>query len=283
MEYGTSFGIYDNSNIQTLVKTTTFFVRDSNRITNCSDTTKIIVTVNQQPNITGRDTTIMIGQSVDLSTLLNESILGSLDFGTMLGTYGLSNPISPITTQTYIIRDSIENNIGCKDTAKVVVNIPLANLSLVDIDGNGTPDITDPCNCFDPQNVRKSADGQTKVTLFHDFVIIHNGGIGQAWVLDVINAGAVLQKDGTPFSINTPLTDLGDGTYRLDFWHKPDIGFNASFRRLSDNATETIGNSCQEQACIIIPTFNQWGLLIFGLLILNLCLTIIYRVDSSTF
>lgn len=281
LEYGISFGNYRMPSIQTLFKTSTFFVRDSNTATMCVDTTKIMITIHEQPSITGRDTIVMIGQSINLSTLLNEPVLGTLNFGTVLGIYDLPNPIFPVTTQTFIIRDSIENDVGCKDTAKIVVNIPLVDLSLVDIDGNGTPDITDPCNCFDPQNVRKSADGQTKVTLFHDFVIIHNGGFGQTWILDVINTGAVLQKNGVPIPVNTPLTDLGGGAYRLDFWHKPNIGFNASFRRLSDNTTESIGNSCQEQACIIIPTFSQWGLFIFGLLVLNLGLTIIYRIGFS--
>lgn len=49
-----------------------------------------------------------------------------------------------------------------------------------------------------------------------------------------------------------------------------DGNLNATFRRLSDNHMETVGGSCDGQACIIIPTMSQWGLVIFALLILNL-------------
>ena len=223
----------------------------------------------------------MLGQPVDLSTLLNQNGIGSLDFGTIFGTYGISNPVTATATMPFFIRDSIQNELGCVDTAKVLIIIPTVMLSMDDEDGDGSPDILDPCSCFDPQNVIVSANGNTNVKLFHDFVVITNGGIGQTWQLDNINAGAVLQKDGTPFPIGQPLNDLGGGVYRLDFWHRPDEGFNADFRRLSDGNIQTTGGSCDGQACLIIPTMSEWGLLIFGLLILNLGLMLVLRVERA--
>lgn len=182
-----------------------------------------------------------------------------------------------------IIRDSLENEIGCYDTAKVVVKISDVNLSIGDLNENGTPDITDPCSCIDSRNIKESINGQTRVKLFHDVVNIQNGGIGQTWLLDTVNLGAILHKNGTPIPNNTPLTDFGNGNYRLDFWHRPDIGFNASFRRLSDNTVQTIGNSCQEQACLVIPIFSQWSLVIFGLLVLNISLFILLKIKDITY
>ena len=88
LEYGTSFGTYGLTSTQNPTMTTTYFVRDSNTTTMCVDTAKIIVTIEQQPFITARDTTVMLGQTVDLSTLLNENVIGTLDFGMTFGTYG---------------------------------------------------------------------------------------------------------------------------------------------------------------------------------------------------
>ena len=270
LEYGTAYGSYGLSKDQTPASTTTYFVRDSNKMTMCVDSTMLVITVNNQPNISARDTSIMLGEPVDLSTLLNQSPIGVLSFGQTFGTYRITNPVTATATMPFYIRDSVQNEVGCVDTAKVLITIPTVMLSMDDEDGNGHPDIEDPCSCFDPQNVVVSANGNTNVKLFHDFVVISNGGIGQTWQLDKINSGTVLQEDGTPFPIGQALNDLGGGAYRLDFWHQPDIGFNANFRRLSDGNVQTTGGSCDGQACLIIPTMSEWGVFIFGLLILNI-------------
>ncbi len=284
-EYGTTFGTYSAAilNTQTPLTDTTFFVRDSvqNNL-GCADTTQISIVVENQPFITARDTSVMLGEPVDLSTLLNQNHIGSLGYGTIFGTYGIANPVTATATMPFYIRDSIQNEVGCVDTTKVLIRIPTVNLSMADEDGDGNPDILDPCSCFDPQNVVENLPGNnTNVKLFHDFVVITNGGIGQTWQLDKINSGAVLQKDGTPFPIGQTLNDLGDGVYRLDLWHRPDEGFNADFRRLSDNNIQTTGGSCDGQACLIIPTMSEWGLLIFGLLILNLGLMLVLRTKRT--
>ncbi len=279
LEYGNgNFGTYNlgTTASQSPMNTTTFFVRDSNTTTRCVDTAKIVVTVENQPLITARDTMTMLGEPVDLSSLLNEGVTGSLDFGFTLGNYGLANPVSAQDTM-YIIRDSVQNAVGCVDTAKVTITTPISNSSLVDKDGDGQADIADPCNCFDPENVVVENGSNRSVTFFHDFVTITNGGVGQTWVLATVNSGEVLMNNGSPIPMNTALNDLGGGIYRLDLWHRPDIGFNATFRRLNDNATETVGNSCGGNACITIPTMSEWSLLIFGLLVLNLGIFFVQR------
>ena len=277
LEYGNVFGTYGLTNAQSpTAAATTFFVRDSNTTTMCVDTAKIVVSVTPQPLITGRDTAVMLGQIVDLTNLINGSITGSLDFGATFGTYGLPNPITALPT-TYFIRDSVQNAVGCVDTAKVTISIPNVVTSIVDKDGDGNPDIDDPCNCFDPKNVVIQKGANRQVTLFHDFVTITNSGINQIWVLDGVNSGSILLQNGNPIPLNTPLKDLGGSTYRLDFWHQPNNGFNATFRRLSDNHTETISSSCDEQDCIIVPTMSKWSLVIFSLLIMNLSVFFVQR------
>ncbi len=279
LEYGIAFGNYDGSNLHTLTANTTYFVRDSNTTILCVDTAMISIIVENQPFITARDTSIMLGESVDLSILLNQPVTGSLDFGNTFDSYGIPSLVIPNTTTSFFIRDSVQNSVGCLDTTQVLITVPMASISLVDKDGDGNPDIADPCSCFDPQNVAGSANGS--ITLFHDIITLTNGGIGQTWVLNTVNSGGFLMQDGTPFPLNTPLTDLGGGVYQLDFWHQPDIGFNATFRRASDNDLQAIGSSCDGQMCLIIPTMSQWGLLIFGLLVLNLGLVFIYRKTND--
>ena len=102
----------------------TFFVRDSNAISMCVDTAKIVVTVNAQPAITGRDTAICLGESVDLSTLINGTAQNALEYGTSFGTYGGSMNQTPnaMGDFTFFVRDSNTMSM-CVDTAKIVVTV----------------------------------------------------------------------------------------------------------------------------------------------------------------
>lgn len=179
---------------------------------------------------------------------------------------------------------SLGNSGTASDTYK---SIPLPDANLYDTDGDMIPDITDPCSCEDPENVLIG----DRVDLFHDVVTITNGGIGETWRLEVVFSGGFLKKDGTPYdaglSTATPpgqiLTPLGGGLYQLDFWHKADVGFSVRFIRDSDGFTRTLSSSCSAAACIreVIPTLSQWGLIIFGLLILSLSLILIFRMEAQ--
>lgn len=127
--------------------------------------------------------------------------------------------------------------------------------------------ITDPCDCLDPMNVR-SGDA---ISLFHDFAEITNGGVGETWRLTSVNSGEVLDVNGNPIPLMTAMTE-NSGTFRLDLFHSPNVGFNATFTRDSDGATLTTGGTCDGAICSSpenIPTVSQWGLLILGLLLLT--------------
>ena len=128
LEYGTTFGTYGGSNSVSPSSTTTYFVRDSVDASSCVDTAMITVTVNALPSILGRDTAICNGQTIDLSTLITGTVLSTLEYGTTFGTYGGSNSVSPSSTTTYFVRDSVDAS-GCVDTAMITVTVnPLPSI-----------------------------------------------------------------------------------------------------------------------------------------------------------
>ena len=102
----------------------------------CRPYDEILVIVNPQPSILGRDTSICDGQIVDLSTLITGTALGGLEYGTAFGTYGVSNPVTPSSTTTYFVRDSVDVT-GCLDTTAIIVTI---------LDTVQTPISQDICN-----------------------------------------------------------------------------------------------------------------------------------------
>ena len=122
LEYGTTFGTYGGSNSVSPSFTTTYFVRDSVDASGCVDTAMITVTVTALPSIVGRDTAICNGQTVDLSTLITGTALSTLEYGTSFGTYGGSNSVSPSSTTTYFVRDSVDAS-GCVDTAMIIITV----------------------------------------------------------------------------------------------------------------------------------------------------------------
>ncbi len=119
--YGTTFGNYTGSQTVSPTSTTTYFVRDSAESLGCVDTAQITITVSN-PSITGRDTAICSGESVDLGTLLNGDTIGTVGYGTTFGNYTGSQTVSPTSTTTYFVRDSAES-LGCVDTAQIVVTV----------------------------------------------------------------------------------------------------------------------------------------------------------------
>jgi len=266
VKYGATFGVFDDT-ITTKVAPsvqTTYFVLDSLADSDCKDTAKIVISVNPQPTITARDSTIDIGTSIDLSLLVNESATGTLEYGTTVNDLNsANNTVSPIINTTYIVRDTVAATT-CAATTNLLVTVNSTPINL------GT---LDPCNCGDPEN-RK--DGTGTVTLFHDYIEISDGGIAQTWRLATVNSGSVLNKNSTAKVIGAGtgevLSDLGEGRYRLDFWHLPGVGFDATIQRASDGHMLTITGSCATTVCFVapIPTLSEWGLLILALLILNL-------------
>ena len=140
------------------------------------------------------------------------------------------------------------------------------------------PTIYDPCFCGNPLNIIKTTNGLDLVERFHDFALITDDP-GETWTLIAVNSGDVLDATGVAIQIGTPLVyNATLGTYRLDLYHNPEIGFTASFARTSDGFVLTTGGSCI-QCSSMIPTMSQWGLMIFGLLILNMSLIFLGRME----
>ncbi len=88
----------------------------------CRPYEEILVIINPQPSISGRDTTVCNGQLVDLSTLISEPPLSTLAYGTTFGTYSGSNSVNPSATTTYFVRDSV-NSTSCIDSAAIVITV----------------------------------------------------------------------------------------------------------------------------------------------------------------
>ena len=147
-------------------------------------------------------------------------------------------------------------------------------ISLIDEDGDGIPNINDPCACNDPENV---VDPVTNVvTHFHDFVTIVSNP-GESWTLAAVNSGQVLDMALNPLPIGTAIPEVSPGVYHLDFWHPETVGFNADF----SNGTNTLNaaSACDGVACAAsaIPTMGQWGMMLFAVIMLSFGLVFVMR------
>ena len=129
-----------------------------------------------------------------------------------------------------------------------------------------TPSIADPCNCFDPLN-RK--DNQDVITHFHDVLSI----TGTPGDVVVLQTGTTNFLDNNLVQISDD-TNLGtipaSGVFEYDFFHA-----SGASGAITLNVGGVLLNPfdisvCEAKSCIVIPTMSQWGLLIFGLLVLNI-------------
>ncbi len=83
----------------------------------------VTVLPNNPGQITGRDTVICKGETIDLSTLVSGTPAGVLMFGTTFGNYNLGTQAIQAVDQAgtfYIVDDA---NGGCNDTARVTVSL----------------------------------------------------------------------------------------------------------------------------------------------------------------
>lgn len=170
------------------------------------------------------------------------------------------------TTITYM-----ENN-GCNTTASLIVKSCLEEMDFT---------ISDPCSCDNPRNVTL-ADG---TFLFEDSLSIDATGITAAITSMVLTADAnLLDATGAPITTAnlSDFTDKGGKQYTLQFFTRPNAPSNLSIDINSGNVrsfTTISCSSCQETAPI--PTMNEWGLLIFGLLILNMGILFVQRKELA--
>lgn len=137
----------------------------------------------------------------------------------------------------------------------------------------------DPCICTDPRNCTIGG-----ITYFHDTltVIISSGGVSVKADVGAINFYTAVPCFGgvetiIPKDKVIPETAVA-GIHKLEFWRRSGTLTNLSLKVAGgsfDVPAETF-SVCTVEACIPvpptppIPTMSEWGLLIFGLLVLNL-------------
>ena len=157
----------------------------------------------------------------------------------------------------------------------------------------------DPCNCDD--NLNCTSGG---VTYFHDILTIPaTGTIASALDLRITSAanfftdvpcnGGTLTTPmlSTAAGNGTRITEVGtSGVYKLEFW-RPSGAQAALSVSEGGNAAVVAPAATFQPICNIadctpvvavtpIPTMSQWGLMIFGLLILNLGVFFMYKKEA---
>ena len=133
--------------------------------------------------------------------------------------------------------------------------------------------IADPCNCIDPLNKKNNQD---IITYFHDVLSV-NGTPGDVVILQTGNTNFL--DDNLAQIANGAMlgTIPASGTLEYDFFHASEAS-----GAITLNVGGVLSNPfdisvCSAKSCVVIPTMSQWGLLIFGLLMLNLSIFLIYH------
>ena len=267
----------------------TLTIRDVNN-TSCSNTVNVTLPTCPPPcSITNpaAGTPSCSGNNATLNvTFTPNNGSGSyqvLDGTTVVGT-GTSSPIAvtitgPTTSgsKTLTIRDV--NNTSCSNT--VNVNIPScpSAVTALNIESGNELRFQDPCDCDAPRNCPING-----VTYFHDTLTVTDAA-GRTNLNITIAAGATgffsqvecfsLGGITLPAPAGTAIPHVGGGVYKLEFWRPS--GVIPTLQVVESGTTVTVPAStfspaCTDAACAAatIPTMSEWGLLIFGLLVLNL-------------
>ncbi len=147
--------------------------------------------------------------------------------------------------------------------------------------------ISDPCACGNPNNCLDRSDLGNPIDYLYETVEI-TAPAGQTWYIDVLNSGEMLDLlcgadgsfTGAPPSLTTgpagaTFTETSPGVYILNFHHSAGVGYDATFANgLGDTLSiDNVCAGCTEP----VPTLSEWGLIIFGLLMLNLATIFVLR------
>ncbi len=208
------------------------------------------------------------------------------------GTLG-SGPWAPPVTilgqgQTGNARQSLNNggtynsiaDTGSKGFPFIIEGTAMdPTISQTDSDGDGNPDITDPCACGDPLNI---IDGMGQITHFHDFVLVVSGP-GETWQITALNSGAIFDNGLVAIPLNTPLVEISPGVYKLDLWHPVGVGFNVTVDRTAGGGPFPLvtGGTCNACPLVGIPAMGEWGLIILALLLLSFATVFMMRRQTA--
>ncbi|MEM6316581.1 MAG: IPTL-CTERM sorting domain-containing protein [Bacteroidota bacterium] len=151
----------------------------------------------------------------------------------------------------------------------------------------------DPCKCDDPLNCTSGG-----ITYFHDTLTAPASGTlasgldlritsASNFFIDVpCNGGTLMTPTlSTGAGNGTRITEVGtSGVYKLEFWRpsgaQPTLSVSQGGMTPVVVDPTTFQPICTVEACTPsapIPTMSEWGLLIFGLLVLNLGVFFTYR------
>lgn len=199
---------------------------------------------------------------------LKYSMDGGNTYSTILPIYDQSTPIT-VMTVCQCDTDGTTSSIVGSVTTMPEICPTVAPLTVDDLS------VTDPCSCSNPDNI-VGTTGLGLVELFHDRLEVNT----TADVTVTLSAtdNNLLDANGNSIPVGTVFTQTTPGVYHLTFYTFP-----------SQAATVTVSNGVSTEnfttaSCIqcdaTIPTMSQWGLLIFGLLVLNLGLHFIRRKEK---
>ncbi len=132
--------------------------------------------------------------------------------------------------------------------------------------------ISDPCSCENPQNITL-ADGRF---LFHDVLKVMTSTGLTVSIASTDNN--LLDVNGTPIPVNTIFSETATGVYELDFYTLPET---PSVVTVSDGISSGNFTTTDCTTCVIeiIPSLNQWGLFIYFLVIFNVGLILIRKLN----
>ena len=264
LEYGTTYGTYGGPSTVQVVNTTTYYVRDSVEATGCVDTAQITVTVNPNPEISGRDTTVCMDAMVDLSSLISGTILDELEYGSNYGTYGGSSMVQAINTTTYYVRDSVEAT-GCVDTAQITVEVITTMECLMSFRSDNVIKFDDPCICDQVERV-------DRIFYFRDTLVI-SAPTGQVIRYSTANSSNFYSQPGVLMVDGTLIEETSPGIYKLEF-------YKSSGEQATGSVTLNGGDPFQipeedlplcdvfASCPALVPTLGQWGVIVLGLLFL---------------
>ena len=132
--------------------------------------------------------------------------------------------------------------------------------------------MADPCNCDNPDNITL-ADG---TVIFSDFIRVDTSQYTNPMVSLFAADANFLDNTGVPIDPATAtFIDQGGGIFVFPYY----TSTNAPGSFIIDiSGDQQAGTSMTCSPCPIdIPSLTQWGLLVYGLLILNLFIGALYR------
>lgn len=136
--------------------------------------------------------------------------------------------------------------------------------------------VSDPCSCANPNNI-VSTTGLGLVELFHDVLTVTT--TPNVTVTLSATDNNLLDVNGNPIPVGTAIPQTSPGVYQLVFYTLP--GQAATVTASNGVSTESFVTASCTACDSTIPTMSQWGLMIFGLLILNLSLVFVGRLELA--